>query len=67
MSGTTKPSELPTTRQSPPKSKFGRMSPVFLVDRIEPCLDFWVDRFGFEVRADIPEIRWPGLCADRSR
>lgn len=35
---------------APPRTKFRRMSSVFLVDRIEPCLDFWVDRLGFEIR-----------------
>jgi catechol 2,3-dioxygenase-like lactoylglutathione lyase family enzyme len=25
------------------------MTPVFLVDQIEPCLDFWVDRLGFHI------------------
>jgi catechol 2,3-dioxygenase-like lactoylglutathione lyase family enzyme len=29
------------------------MSSVFLVDRIEPCLDFWVDRLGFDVRLQV--------------
>ena len=33
-----------------PKTTFSRMSSVFLVDRIEPCLEFWVDRLAFEVR-----------------
>ncbi|WP_169979726.1 VOC family protein [Tautonia rosea] len=37
-----------------PRSTFRRMTPVFLVDRIEPCLDFWVDRLGFEVTLQIP-------------
>ncbi len=30
-----------------------RMSHVFLVDEIEPCLPFWVDRLGFEVRLQV--------------
>lgn len=32
----------------PLQTTFGRMTPVFLVDRVEPCLDFWVDRLGFD-------------------
>ena len=35
---------------APVRAKFRRMASVLLVDRIEPCLDFWVDRLGFEVR-----------------
>lgn len=38
-----------------PKATFSRMSSVFLVDRIEPCLEFWVDRLGFEVRLKVEE------------
>jgi hypothetical protein len=29
------------------------MSSVLLVHRIEPCLDFWVERLGFEVRLQV--------------
>lgn len=29
----------------------GRLGSVLVVDRIEPNLDFWVDRLGFEVRS----------------
>src|SRR4051794_15662673 len=32
---------------------FNRLSSVFLVDRIEPCLDFWVNRLGFEPRLQV--------------
>ncbi|RUL85910.1 VOC family protein [Tautonia sociabilis] len=37
-----------------PTASFGRLTPVFLVDRVEPCLEFWVDRLGFEARIRIP-------------
>lgn len=37
-----------------PRSTFGRLTPVFLVDRVEPCLDFWVDCLGFEATLQIP-------------
>lgn len=36
-----------------PKLSIRRMSSVLLVDRIEPCLAFWVDRLGFEVRLQV--------------
>lgn len=38
---------------APPKTRFQRLSSVFLVDSIELCLDFWVDRLGFEVRLQV--------------
>ena len=30
------------------------MAPVLVVDRLEPCLTFWVDRFGFTVENQVP-------------
>ena len=30
------------------------MAPVLIVDRVEPCLKFWVDRFGFTVENQVP-------------
>lgn len=33
-----------------PRTTISRLTPVYLVDRIEPCLEFWVERLGFEVR-----------------
>jgi Glyoxalase/Bleomycin resistance protein/Dioxygenase superfamily len=33
-----------------PRTKFRRISSVFLVEEIEPCLEFWIDRLGFELR-----------------
>ena len=38
---------------APVRSNFRRLSSVLLVDRIEPCLDFWVDRLGFEIRLQV--------------
>ena len=38
------------TALPPLRTKFSRLASVLLVDRIEPCLEFWVDRLGFEVR-----------------
>jgi hypothetical protein len=36
-------------------SAMKKLSPVLVVDEIEPCLPFWVDRLGFEKTAEIPE------------
>jgi uncharacterized glyoxalase superfamily protein PhnB len=32
-----------------------KLTPVFVVDRIEPCLDFWVGRLGFDKIVEVPE------------
>jgi hypothetical protein len=32
-----------------------RLTPVLLVEEIEPCLPFWVDRLSFEKTAEVPE------------
>jgi uncharacterized glyoxalase superfamily protein PhnB len=31
------------------------LAPVLLVDRIEPCLGFWVDQLGFTLTVTVPE------------
>jgi uncharacterized glyoxalase superfamily protein PhnB len=31
-----------------------KLAPVIIVDRVEPCLDFW-KRLGFEVVVEVPE------------
>jgi uncharacterized glyoxalase superfamily protein PhnB len=30
------------------------LTPVLVVDRVEPCLAFWVERFGFVVENQVP-------------
>jgi uncharacterized glyoxalase superfamily protein PhnB len=30
------------------------LCPVLIVDRVEPCLKFWVDGFGFVVENEVP-------------
>jgi uncharacterized glyoxalase superfamily protein PhnB len=32
-----------------------KLTPVFVVDRIEPCLEFWTGRLGFEKTVEVPE------------
>lgn len=32
-----------------------KLTPVMVVDEIEPCLPFWLDRLGFEKTAEVPE------------
>ena len=31
-----------------------QLTPVLIVDQVEPCLDFWVDRFGFTRQNEVP-------------
>jgi uncharacterized glyoxalase superfamily protein PhnB len=31
-----------------------KLTPVLIVDAIEPCLPFWVDRLGFTVKVTVP-------------
>lgn len=32
-----------------------KLTPILLVDDIEPCLPFWVDRLGFQITMRVPE------------
>ena len=52
---------------APTKTQFRRIKSVLLVDRIEPCLDFWVDRLGFAVRLQVQgedHLEFVALCRD---
>lgn len=31
-----------------------QLTPVLIVDRVEPCIQFWVDRFGFTATNQVP-------------
>jgi uncharacterized glyoxalase superfamily protein PhnB len=35
--------------------KVNRLTPVLMVDAIEPCLPFWIDRLGFSKTVEVPE------------
>lgn len=37
-----------------PKLTLKQLTPVMIVDRVEPCLAFWVDRLGFAVTNQVP-------------
>ena len=39
-------------RTSPPK--LNHLTPVLVVDEVEPCVDFWVNRFGFIAENKVP-------------
>jgi uncharacterized glyoxalase superfamily protein PhnB len=34
--------------------KIEHIAPVLIVDRVEPCVAFWVDRFGFDIKHEVP-------------
>jgi len=40
-----------TTMSTP---RVSHLTPVLVVDQIEPCLKFWVERFGFQVDNQVP-------------
>ena len=31
-----------------------KITPIFVVEQIEPCLSFWVDRLGFDKTVEVP-------------
>jgi uncharacterized glyoxalase superfamily protein PhnB len=37
------------------KPKMEKLTPVIVVDQIEPCLSFWVDRLGFQKTGEVPD------------
>lgn len=40
---------------------FKKLTPVLYVEKIEPCLEFWVGRLGFEKTAEVPEAEALGF------
>ena len=37
------------------KTVMKKLTPVIVVDQIEPCLPFWVDRLGFQKTNEVPD------------
>jgi uncharacterized glyoxalase superfamily protein PhnB len=37
-----------------PVPQLSHVAPVLVVDRVEPCVRFWVDRFGFTAQHQVP-------------
>ena len=35
--------------------QFRKLSPVLIVDAVEPCLPFWTERLGFAKAVEVPE------------
>jgi len=38
-----------------PSLKLNKLTPVLVVDAIEPCLAFWTERLGFATTVEVPE------------
>jgi hypothetical protein len=38
-----------------PTTAVRKLTPVLIVEAIEPCLPFWLDRLGFQKVAEVPE------------
>ena len=37
-----------------PSVELERLTPILIVDAVEPCIRFWADRFGFTVENEVP-------------
>lgn len=48
----------PVASQSPAATTvapaLNRLTPILIVDAVEPCIRFWADRFGFTVENQVP-------------
>ncbi|MFI5243001.1 MAG: VOC family protein [Gemmatimonadales bacterium] len=48
---------MPISKAAPPATAtpaLKRLTPVLVVDSVEPCISFWVSRFGFDVTNQVP-------------
>src|SRR5437762_10439090 len=39
----------------PPAPTLKQLTPVLIVDAVEPCIKFWTDRLGFEINNQVPD------------
>lgn len=46
------PEKRATSGTTPPALK--QLTPVLIVEAVEPCITFWVDRLGFSVTNEVP-------------
>jgi len=51
--------QVPTMADAPPNSgstlTLKQLTPVLIVDEVEPCVKFWTDRLGFELTNKVPD------------
>jgi uncharacterized glyoxalase superfamily protein PhnB len=43
-----------STTQSRSAPPLGRLTPVLVVDAVEPCIQFWIERFGLAPESEVP-------------
>lgn len=43
-----------STMQSRNAPALGRLTPVLVVEAVEPCVQFWIDRFGLAPESEVP-------------
>jgi uncharacterized glyoxalase superfamily protein PhnB len=46
---------LASTVISQEKPAMKKLTPVLIVEKIEPCLPFWIDRLGFQKTVEVPD------------
>jgi uncharacterized glyoxalase superfamily protein PhnB len=47
--------EAKTDSSGVPAQALKQLTPVLIVETVEPCIKFWVDRLGFEVTNKVPD------------
>ena len=48
------PPAVTTPPSTGPRARFGKLTPVLIVDAVEPCLAFWTERLGFRQANAVP-------------
>jgi uncharacterized glyoxalase superfamily protein PhnB len=43
-----------SSSETPSPPRLTQLTPVLVVDRVEPCLAFWAERFGFAIENQVP-------------
>jgi|HubBroStandDraft_6_1064221.scaffolds.fasta_scaffold06597_3 uncharacterized glyoxalase superfamily protein PhnB len=49
------PAAKPRAQEKTTTMNVKRITPVLFVEEVEPCVKFWVDRFGFQKAAEVPD------------
>ena len=50
-------------RPQEPTMTARKLTPVLIVDRVEPCVEFWTERLGFEKKFEVPHGDRLGFAA----
>jgi uncharacterized glyoxalase superfamily protein PhnB len=49
------PAAKPKAQEKTKTMNVKRITPILFVEDVEPCVKFWVDRFGFQKAAEVPD------------